>query len=61
MNLDSYDKLILQHQEEVNKQGYIMLINVGEDLFETQVNFAKHPPNSVSISIRKFHHGRKKV
>ena len=28
MNPDSYDELILQHQEEVNKQGLIVLMNV---------------------------------
>ena len=45
MNPNSYNKLILRHQEEVNKQGNIVLMNVGVDLFETQVNFAKHTPN----------------
>ena len=60
MNPESYDILILQHQGELNKQGHIVLMNVGVDLIETQVNFAKHTPNSVSISIRKFLHGQGK-
>ena len=62
MNPDLYDKLILRHQDKVNKQGHIVLKNIGVDLLETQVNFAKHTPNSsVPISIRKFLYGPRKV
>ena len=39
MKPDLYDKLILRHQDEVNKQGQIVLTNIDADLFETQVNF----------------------
>ena len=61
MNPDFYNRLILQHQDEVNRQGLIVLMNIGADLFETQVNFAKHTPNSVLISIRKFLYEPEKV
>ena len=61
MNPDFYGKLILRHQDEVNKQGYIVLMNIGADLFETQMNFTKHIPTSVSISIKKFLYGPGKV
>ena len=29
-------------------------MNIGADLFETQVNFTKYIPTSVSTTIRKF-------
>ena len=61
MNPVLYDKLILRHHDEVNKQGHIVLMNIGVDLFETQVNFAKHIPNSVPTTVRKFLHGPGKV
>ena len=61
MNPDLYDKLILQHQDEVNKQGNIVLMNIEADPFETQVYFNKHIPTSVSTSIRKFLYGPGKV
>ena len=61
MNPDLYDKLILRHQDEVNKQGHIVLINFGVDLFETRVNFAQNIPNSVPTTVRKFFHGPEKV
>ena len=61
MNPDLYETLILRHQDEVNKQGHIVLMNIGADLFETQVNFAKHTPNSVPISIRKSLYGQGKA
>ena len=57
MNLDFYDTLVLRHQDKVNKQGHIVLMNIGVDLFETQVNFTKNISTSVSTSIRKFLYG----
>ena len=41
----------------MNKQEHIVLMNIGADMLETQVNFAKHIPNSVPATIRKFLHG----
>ena len=61
MNPYLYDELILRHQDEVNKQRHIVLMNIGVDLFETQVNFTKHIPTSMSTSIRKFLYGPEKV
>ena len=58
MNPETYDKLILQHQGEVNKQGHIVLMNVGVGFYEMQVNLAKNTANSMLISIRKFLHGQ---
>ena len=60
MNPESYDKLILRHQGEVNKQGYIVPMNVGVDFYEIQVNFVKNTPNSMTLSIRKFLYGQGK-
>ena len=60
-NLYFYDKLILRHQDEVNKKEHIVLMNIGTDLFETQVNFDKHIPNSVSTTVGKFLNGSVKV
>ena len=54
MHPDLYNKLILQHQDKMNKQGHIVLINIRADHFETQVNFIKHILTSVSTTIRIF-------
>ena len=43
MNKVLYDGLIHLHQDEVNKQRYIEITNVHTDLFDTLVNFSKHP------------------
>ena len=36
MNPEMYDKLVLQHQREVNKQGHIVLMNIGIGFYEMQ-------------------------
>ena len=57
LNPKTYDKLILRDQGEVNKQGNIVLMNIGVGFYETQLNFTKNTMNSKSISIRKFLYG----
>ena len=54
LNPETYDNLILRHQGGVNKQGYIVLMNIGVGFYEMQVNFAKNIINLKSILIRKF-------
>ena len=60
MNHVLYDKLILLHQDKVNEQRYIEILNVNPNLFETQVNFSKHH-QSIPITVTKFLHGKGKV
>ena len=58
---ETYDKLILQNQGDVNNQGHIVLMNIGVVFYETYVNFAKNTKNSKSILIRQFLYGLCKV
>ena len=53
MKPDLNDKLILWHQVEVKKQGYIELTNIDAHLFETQVNFVQNIPNSLPTTVKK--------
>ena len=50
----AYDKLILRHQEAVNRQRNINLMYIGDKFFETEVNLTPSIATSKSISIRKF-------
>ena len=54
MNKVLYDGLIHLHQDEVNKQRYIEIMNVHTDLFDTLVNFSNHL-QSVPLTVKKFH------
>ena len=60
MNKELYDRLLYVHQDEVNKQRYIEITNVHTDLFDTLVNFSKHP-QSVPGTVKKFLQGPGKV
>ena len=60
MNKELYERLIHLHQDEVNKQRYIEITNVHTDLFDTLVNFSKHP-QSVPVTVKKFLQGLGKV
>ena len=61
MNPETYDKLIIRHQGEVNQHGHIVLTNAGVGFYETQMNFAKSTTQSMLILIRKFLYGQGKI
>ena len=57
MNSELYDRLIYVHQEAVNQQGYIEIMNANVDLFDTQLSFLPDNPTSVPITVKRFFQG----
>ena len=54
MKPELYDKSILQHQDEVNKQGYFEITNIDADLFETQVNLSRIIQTQCQSQLKSF-------
>ena len=58
---ETYDKLILRSQGEVNNQQQIVTMNIGVGFYEIHVNVAMNIKNSKAISIQQFLYGLCKV
>lgn len=56
LDLDTYFKLFARNSKEIADQVPIVLMNLGDGFFETEVNLAMKVPNSTAVTITKFLH-----